>query len=144
MKGKVFKKKDFEIDKLLIDFEQSIRSFVHMARIYNIEIVLMTQFNRLNPEDDFSRSYYSSDYDQLCHNYKRFNQKIRDISIVEKVHLSDLAKRLPGDSTNIYDFIHLNTQGSELVTDFITEELIKINPDYSLIQGPYKPIKSQL
>lgn len=132
-------KKDYEIDKLIIDYEQAIRSFVHIAKIYNIDVILMTQFNRLNPEDDFSRSYYSSDYDQLCRNYNKFNQKIRDISISEQVHLIDLDNSLPGDSTTIYDFIHLNTNGSELVTDIITKELIKINPDYSLIQNLNSP-----
>ncbi len=49
----------------------------------------MTQFNKVNPEDDFSRSLYSSDLDQLCINYNRFNDKIREISINEKLHLID-------------------------------------------------------
>ena len=127
--------KDAAIDKLLIDYEKTIRSFVHVAKVHGINVILMTQFNRLNPEDDFSRSLYASDFDQLCRNYKRFNQKIRDISVSENVHLIDLARKIPSDSTTIYDFLHLNTYGSELATDIITKELIKINPEYSLIRG---------
>lgn len=125
-------KNDFELDKLIIDYEHAIRSFVQIAKIHDIDVILMTQFNRLNPEDNFSRSYYSSDYDQLCKNYKRFNQKIRDISVAEEIHLIDLAKEVPGDSTAIYDFIHLNTSGSELVTDIITKQLVELYPNYTL------------
>lgn len=129
--------KTYNIDTVLRKFDSSINSFIKVAQFHNIDVVLMTQFNRLNPDDTISRKAYKlatnlDDYDQICIDYAKFNQKIREISISNNVHLIDLAKEVPGDSTAIFDFVHLNTKGSELVTDIITKHLVEFYPNYSL------------
>jgi len=115
-------------------FEQAVLSFIRIAQTYNIKVVLMTQFNRLHPEDDFVRSLYkiknvhsTLPYDTFCAYYKGFNEKIRTIATAENLTLIDLDKLVPTNNSYIYDSVHLNDAGSELVANIITNELLKLD-----------------
>ncbi len=114
-------------------FEQAVLSFIRVARTYDINVVLMTQFNRLHPEDDFVRSLYHKknanstlSYNDFCKYYKGFNDKIRAIAAAENLPLVDLDKLVPANNSYIYDSVHLNDAGSELVADIVTRELLKL------------------
>jgi len=115
-------------------FEQAVLSFIRIARTYDMEVVLMTQFNRLHPEDDFVRSLYNIknanstlSYDTFCEYYKGFNDKIRAIASAKNLMLVDLDRLVPANNLYIYDSVHLNDAGSELVANIVSNELLKLN-----------------
>ena len=94
----------------------------------------MTQFSRINPDDlfikkvlDTSEYYYYNDEDfyLYCDYYERFNNKIREIAEKENLLLIDLANLVPASNLYIYDPVHLNNKGSELVAEIIASELEK-------------------
>lgn len=128
------KAKSYNYEIIEKQFEQSLLSFINVARSHDINVVLMTQFNRLNPEDDFIRKTYGTNpnnqainYDNFCKYYKNLNIKIKEIATQENVFLIDLVNEIPQDSLYIYDPVHLNTQGSELAAKIISEHLFKLN-----------------
>jgi len=110
-------------------FRSSILGFIRLAKSHGIEVVLMTQFNRLQPNDTFIRSMYEANknavigFDMFCEYYKKFNNAIRDIAANENLLLIDLDKKIPSNRNYIYDSVHLNTKGSEMAADTIAKEL---------------------
>jgi len=123
---------DFEENQVL--YKQMLLSFINVAKANNIRIVLMTQFNRLKPEDKFVRNEYNRyknniDYDTFCTYYSKFNQIIRELSESEDVPLIDLDISVPKSNKYIFDAVHLNTNGSRFVADVISEQLTLIYPE---------------
>ena len=57
--------------------------------------------------------------------YNELNEIIRKVAAETDTHLIDLDIKIPKTSEYIYDFIHLNTKGSRLVGNLISQELIK-------------------
>ena len=127
-----FRKKEdyFEIEKIFRkNFTSSVLSFVHISRSWNIEPILMTQFNRMNLDDLEIRSSYQSkiqpiSFEEFVSLYDLGNQIIRDISYKENILLIDLDKDIPPTENYIYDAAHLTKQGSELVANIIAEKLL--------------------
>lgn len=89
----------------------------------------MTQFNRLHADDSFIQKIYEKnhnnviDYELFCLYFKRFSEKLREISKKNNLLLIDLENQIPSNRMYIYDAVHLNNAGSELVADIITKEL---------------------
>lgn len=134
---------NFEYENIEKKFEEAIKSFIAIARAFNIEVVLMTQFSRINPDDlfvrkvlDYSEYYYFNDEDfyVFCDYYDRFNDKIREVAEKENLILIDLAKLVPASNLYIYDPVHLNNRGSELVANIIASELEKNYPYFLIIK----------
>ena len=120
-------------------FEQAVRSFIDLARSQGIEVVLMTQFNRFKPDDQFVRKVYNQnvfglnqdghiDYDRFCQYYHDLNQ----IAMSENLLLIDLENEVPANSTVIYDPVHLNNKGSELVAEMIAKKLQWRYPEFKI------------
>ncbi len=135
-----YRNREVEIDLPAIEekFDQAISGFVELARANNIEPVLMTQFNRFHPEDRYTNRSYSANsnnqqipYLTFCTYYKAFNEKIRAIAEREKILLIDLDVQIPPNNTYIYDSVHLNEKGSELVANTIVKSLQNIFTDRS-------------
>jgi hypothetical protein len=88
-----FRQNNIEISYNTIEerFEQSVKSFISISRIYNFEVVLMTQFNRFNEGDLIIRNRYQKvnklDYDTYIQYYKGFNEKLREIALQETYFL---------------------------------------------------------
>jgi lysophospholipase L1-like esterase len=127
------KKPDFSENQIL--YKQMLLSFINVAKANNINVVLMTQFNRFKPEDnfvrkDYNRYYNNLDYDTFCTYYSKFNQIIRELSKTEKVPLIDLDAKIPKSNKFLFDAVHLNTEGSQLVGDVISDQLAIIYPEY--------------
>ena len=99
-------------------FEQSFLNFINSARSFDIEPILMTQFNRI---DDAYRGKVHSIERRT--KYKKLNDKVREIAKKENLFLIDLDKQVPKSDSLIYDRTHLNTRGSKLVADIIAKEL---------------------
>lgn len=119
-------------------FAQSVKSFIQTAKINEIEVILMTQFNRFNPNDEFIKEIFLKDkgknfidFETFCNHYQRFNEKIREIAVEEEVLLIDLDKAVPKDSMHLFDYVHLNTYGSVQVAKIIANNFIENNSNYT-------------
>ncbi len=119
---------------LRTQFRASLTSFVRVARAWNIEPILMTQFNRLHTNDAFVRKTYEEkdqplSYDDFVRLYQAANAIVREVARDENVFLIDLDKEVTPTSAFIYDAVHLNTNGSKVVADIIARALAKRYPD---------------
>ena len=113
------------------EFTASMRSLVHMSRNWGIEPILMTQFSRIRLEDSETRKEYEKypqplTYSEFVKLYGKGNEIIRQVAKEEKVFLIDLDKLVPSSSKYIYDSLHLNTEGSKLVSQIIADKM-KLN-----------------
>lgn len=126
---------DYEvIDKALQEqFTASLKSFVRVSRSWGIEPILMTQPNRIKNNDEFIKTGYEKNpqpvsYDNFVRLYAKTNEIVRKVAKDEKVFLIDLDSQIPSTNRYIYDSVHLNNQGSELVAEKITMALRKRHP----------------
>lgn len=109
-------------------YTNAILSFIYLAKVYNIEVVLMTQFSRINLKDSIIVNRFNSkeravDFNTYFNFYTRFNEKTRDISKREGILLIDLADSIPSNNKYIYDAVHLNNAGSILAAEIIAEKI---------------------
>lgn len=93
----------------------------------------MTQFNRLKKDDPFIRAAYDKNpqpisYDDFVRLYETTNEIVRIVAKQEKVFLIDLDAQIPSSNEYIYDAVHLNSKGSELVANIISGALKKRYP----------------
>jgi hypothetical protein len=143
----LYRKKNINIvgvrDRMLQDFSASLKSLIAVSRSWGIEPILMTQFNRVNEADDFSRFVYESmpqtlswlDFVQL---YKEANGIIRDVAHREKVLLIDLDKHIPANKDYMYDPVHLTQKGSEMVASHVANSLV-INRSSDFVMNKIRP-----
>jgi hypothetical protein len=128
------KYKASDIESAVIEqFTASLKSFVALSRAWDIEPILMTQFNRLKKDDLFIRATYDKypqpiSYDDFVNLYDRTNEIVRTVARQEKVFFIDLDAQVPSSKEYIYDAVHLNTKGSELVAEIISSALKKRYP----------------
>ena len=120
------------------DFSSALKSFVAVSRAWGIEPILMTQFNRILISDSFIRTTYEKtsqplSYDEFVKLYSLANELIRKIAKDEQVFLIDLDKELSGNNLYLYDAVHLNTQGSIVVAEYIANEMAKKYPEFYLL-----------
>ena len=113
--------------KIKNEFEKSISSFISIAKSHNIDVILMTQFNRINMSDEKIIANDMEIDSSFVSMYHKLNEKIREIASKEKVGLIDLAEDVPSNNMFIYDAVHLNTNGSEYVANIITNYLYEKN-----------------
>jgi lysophospholipase L1-like esterase len=109
------------------EFEKSISSFISIAKSHNIDVILMTQFNRINMSDEKIIANNMEVDSSFISMYHKLNEKIREIASKEQVGIIDLAKDVPSNNMFIYDMVHLNTNGSEHVANIITNYLYEKN-----------------
>ena len=102
----------------LKEYEKVLRIFISTAREFEVEPILMTQFNNYENEKILSTSEYKE--------YSLFNSKIREISQEFELTLIDLDSIVPKSSNFFYDGAHLNNLGSEFVSEKIKEVLITL------------------
>ena len=121
--------KSSDIEHILIEqFTASLKSFVHLSRSWNIEPILMTQFNRLKSDDSTVRAEFKLyqpliSYDEFIGFYAKTNDLVRMVAKDDNVFLIDLDSEIPPTSEYIYDSVHLTTIGSELVAEKISTAL---------------------
>ena len=111
-------------------FRNALKTF-DTSRSWDIEPILMTQFNRINAKDElFNRVYTSPDKTQFIERYQRFNEIIIDVAKQTKSDVIDLSSFTPSNNKYMYDVIHLNEYGSVHVADIIFkffQEKLKIS-----------------
>ncbi|MBI34579.1 MAG: hypothetical protein CMP67_04360 [Flavobacteriales bacterium] len=111
-------------------YSKSIRTFIQTCKNFNIQPILVTQFNRLSPP--FNGIIYENPKNKLKHKghsiekyseqYKSFNDTIRAISLRENTKLIDLDS-LVKENNMLYDVCHLNSSGSLFVSKIISDSL---------------------
>lgn len=111
-------------------YAANLVTFAETCRSRGILPVLMTQFNRLGavPDEVTARNIRSMQewgigYADYKGHLDRFNEIARRVARERGIPLVDLEARVPKDRRYIYDVVHLNTAGSELVSGIIAEEL---------------------
>lgn len=123
-----------EATRLTNEFRSNLQIFIDICRARHIQPVLMTLFNWYEPEphplvkellsdmeNDFGITYESY-YDI----FTKFNQTIRDTGQRHGVTVIDLDRLLPKNLELTYDLGHLNNDGSALVAQIVTEQLLTI------------------
>jgi hypothetical protein len=114
-------------------FEKNLRTFLAICQAAGIKPVLMTQFNRVNPDEFYNNPKNKPFLDKIkssqitveefCQFYNMFNDKVREVASAENVLLIDLAKEVPNTKDYLYDYVHLNNGGSKFVAKLISAVL---------------------
>jgi hypothetical protein len=124
---------------ILDEFKMNLNTFINICRARRITPVLMTQFNRYKADPDpkvlKAMQGFESDSKipiiEFIGLYARFNDAIREVGKENGVVVIDLAALIPQDKQYIYDVVHLNTRGSQLAAQLISEGLYKQVPGFS-------------
>ena len=125
------------LDEIENQFISSITTFINLSRAWNIEPILMTQFNRIKTDDiALNRLFNASSNiglspEEFVASYKKFNKIIRDVAKQNDVLLIDLAVLIPSSEKFLYDTVHLNDEGSIKAGELISNHLIEIISDKS-------------
>ena len=87
----------------------SLNTFIDLSLVWGTEPILMTQFNRINLEDELFNKISSSmiNKEEYVKSYLRLNDVIREVSASRNVDLIDLANLIPSSSNYMYDAVHL-------------------------------------
>jgi len=120
-------------------FHAALVTFVQTVRAWGSQPVLMTQFNRMEVEDHFVSAHSGrnpDDFATLVNRYKRFNDTVRRVAAEQGVVLVDLDREIPHSSRYIIDAVHVNPEGSRLVSDVIAKHLAEAFSDFTIRPRP--------
>lgn len=127
----MIKERDF--DSMQREFNWALQMLVTACKTYDIIPVLMTQANRLkeNPDEVILKSMEpilnaGITYETFKKEYDRFNEIVREVVQTNEIPLIDLAKLVPQEKEYLYDPFHYNDNGSKVVANIISKELIDI------------------
>lgn len=121
----------FDPARVLDEFKMNLQTFINICTARRITPVLMTQFNRYKADPDAkikeAMQGFASDSKisgaQFKEIYDRFNQAIVEVGRKNGVLVIDLARLVPQESQYMYDVVHLNTAGSKLAAQIISDQL---------------------
>jgi hypothetical protein len=121
---------------ILDEFRMNLNTFINICRARRITPVLMTQFNRYKPDPDpkviKAMQGFESDskipMGVFMELYAQFNDAIREVGKQNGVLVIDLAALIPQDKQYMYDVVHLNTRGSQLAAQLISDRLQPLAP----------------
>jgi len=115
-------KKIYDINEIKPQYISAIKTFIYICRSWNIEPILMTQFNRYNLDDGlFEKTFNGPGVKKYLENYHHINELIKKIAIEHNVDVIDLAALVPSTKQYMYDRIHLNETGSKLVAELLKD-----------------------
>jgi hypothetical protein len=125
------KKLAYDREAILGEFRLNLETFVALCRARGIVPVLMTQFNRYkaDPDDKVAKAMrgFAADtgipYPEYKAMYDAFNETIRQVGGERGAPVIDLARLIPQDKAYMYDVVHLNTKGSRLAAQIISQHL---------------------
>lgn len=120
----------FDTKKVLAMFAANLTIFINISNAKNIKPVLLTQPNRLTAKPDkvildscAAIEALGISYESYRELYMAMNEKIRTVAKDNNILLIDLAKEVPQTKEYMYDPVHLNSAGSELVSTIIAQRL---------------------
>ncbi|WP_176722507.1 SGNH/GDSL hydrolase family protein [Candidatus Thiosymbion oneisti] len=117
--------------EILQQFERSLLNFINISRVHKIMPILMTQASRFKDRPDAvivnalmpKLNNVGIAYDEFKDLYDEMNDSIRKTGRINKVQVIDLEKEVPQDNAYMYDFAHLNNNGSQYVAELIADRL---------------------
>jgi len=123
-----------DIDPSTVDkkaFEANLITFVNICRARQMMPVLMTEFSRMSesPDEvtkkniDKFEADWGVDYAGYKGLFDQFNDIIRQVARDTGVLLIDLDAQVPKEKTYMFDIVHLNTEGSKLVSTIVAAGL---------------------
>ncbi len=124
----------FDPARILDEFRMNLQTFINICRARQITPVLMTQFNRYKPNPDEqirqamkgfeSGSQISAqEFEEI---YDKFNEATVEVGRRNGVLVIDLARLIPQEAKYMYDVVHVNTAGSRLAAQIISEQLLPL------------------
>jgi hypothetical protein len=121
---------------ILAEFKMNLNTFINICRARQITPVLMTQFNRYkdHPDPKVIKAMQGFESDskipmgEFMKLYARFNDAIREVGKANGVLVIDLAALIPQEKEYMYDVVHLNTRGSQLAAQVISQRLQPLVP----------------
>lgn len=106
------------------EYRRILTLFVSITKGAGAMPVLMTQANIIINNPDYEIKKGDADFNQAYRKlYNDFQNITRQVARENNVLLIDLAREVPGNSTNLYDAVHLTNEGSKLVSQIIAEKL---------------------
>jgi len=120
-------------NKIKAEYKRILEIFVEITKAVGATPVLMTQANKIENDPNFSINRENKDFDKAYRKlYTDFQKITREVAAEKKILLIDLAKDLPGSDKYLYDSVHLNNEGSKLVSEIIARKLEKDVVNYKV------------
>ncbi|MCS6771122.1 MAG: hypothetical protein NZ740_03760 [Kiritimatiellae bacterium] len=131
--------KNFDLDRMTGQFETSLEQFIGVAKRAGLNVVLMTQQNRMEAEPRDALQRRSAEHfekqgipwEHVFAGYAAFNETIRKTAIRHQLPLVDLDARIAKTSEFMYDMVHANDRGSIAIAEAIAEELEPLLPKWA-------------
>lgn len=118
---------------LLAEFARAQRAFVSTARAFGVTPVLLTQASLLTEAprdvvlcDKGDLFAMGIDYGTYRGLHRAVNEVTRQVARDEAVALVDLEAQIPQDPKLFYDTVHYTPAGSRLVTQLVSEALLRV------------------
>ena len=125
---------EFNEEKILSEFRNSILLFLNICKIYDITPILMTQYSRFSLDDQDIVKVHSDNFERyklICDLHPKFNTVLKEISNQLNINLIDLATKIPNNNEYLYDEVHLNKKGnilaSNIISTFFKDLILKKN-----------------
>ncbi len=124
----------FDAARILDEFQMNLQTFINICRARRITPVLMTQFNRYksDPDEKIRQAMRGFESDSKISTqefkeiYDKFNEATVQVGRRNGVLVIDLARAIPQEAKYMYDVVHLNTAGSRLAAQIISEQLLPL------------------
>lgn len=114
-----------------IQYENTVRTFVHAARVFGIEPILMTQPTLVHEESSESEKskinyeFQGLDHKTLVEAFDYCNSAVREIASEMNVILLDADSHLSGKSELFVDHVHTTNLGSVKLAELLAATLRK-------------------
>lgn len=122
------------MEEALVDYERNLKNIAQLARERKIQMIWITQptlwYEGMGEFEENISSMGAPVIDGIAYSPKAlaqgmdvFNDKLTEVAQTEGVHVIDLARILPKDTTVFYDWCHYNKSGALKVANVIHYEL---------------------
>jgi len=126
----------FDETLILKQFRSAQLTAVTMAKSWGATPILLIQpnlFKNLSASDapfqqefiDKIKNRWGLSFDQYQRIYKEFLQVVRDVAEDSNVQIVDLDQEIPPSPTYFADEVHINTTGSKMAAELITNVIVK-------------------
>jgi len=128
----IFLLKDFVTEqnnikkKLLNQYEERIKKIISLSKLHNFTPIFLTQ-----PTIYGSKSYINLTNDNINYadrfflNLELYNNLLRELTFLHKIHLIDIAKKIPKNPYFFSDKIHFTEKGLEYVAKLVANDFFK-------------------
>jgi hypothetical protein len=124
-------KEYYKNEHILNEIKKNLDVMIQICKIYNIELVLMTEFNLIDVKhptyvDEYLRFYREKNIDDFVDLYKKSNKFLIEYSNLNNLGLIDLNGMIPKTQEYMYDSVHLTNEGCLLASKHISYYFTKL------------------